>query len=206
MNFKLIDQVLDIAIASLLYGSEVWLPLAFAFYVATYDGKPDRKISGDCQSATPLVPQTPSQTTTALPLSTPSTESPIATVEKSTVEKPAAKKPAAKKPAAKESVLNKSTLNQSVTPKLALQQGETPNQNRISTTAVPEMICEPVDWKKWKASDLRKASIAKICGVRMTPIGSHRKLSKADLIAQYEQNLKRFTKLPVPSSDHHKTA
>lgn len=60
-----------------------------------------------------------------------------------------------------------------------------------------KIVCEPVDWKKWKVGDLRKANIAKTCGVRIRPIGSRRNLSKADLIAQYEQQLKRFTKAPV---------
>ncbi len=68
-----------------------------------------------------------------------------------------------------------------------------------STCAVEpiEIICEPVNWKNWKVGDLRKASIAKTCGVRTRPIGSRRNLSKADLIAQYEQQLKRFTKAPA---------
>ncbi|MGD1864580.1 MAG: hypothetical protein ACFB0D_08495 [Phormidesmis sp.] len=60
------------------------------------------------------------------------------------------------------------------------------------STAV--IVCEPVDWKKWKVADLRKASIANICGVRTRPIGSRRNLPKADLIAQYKQQLKRLTK------------
>ncbi|MEM8504001.1 MAG: hypothetical protein AAF716_12710 [Cyanobacteria bacterium P01_D01_bin.1] len=60
-----------------------------------------------------------------------------------------------------------------------------------------KITCEPVNWKKWKVGDLRKANIAKTCGVRIRPIGSRRNLSKADLIAQYEQQLKRFTKAPV---------
>lgn len=72
---------------------------------------------------------------------------------------------------------------------------------KISEAPISQpIICEPVNWKKWKAADLRKASIAKVCGVRMTPIGSRRKLTKADLIAQYEQNLKRLTRSPMPLS------
>lgn len=60
-------------------------------------------------------------------------------------------------------------------------------------SVLPEIICEPVNWKKWKVGDLRKANITRVCGVRVSPIGSKRKLLKADLIAQYEQNLKRMT-------------
>lgn len=60
-----------------------------------------------------------------------------------------------------------------------------------------EIVCEPVNWKQWKVGDLRKASIAKTCGVRTRPVGSRRNLSKGDLIAQYEQQLKRFTKAPT---------
>ncbi len=60
-----------------------------------------------------------------------------------------------------------------------------------------KITCEPVNWKKWKVSDLRKANIARTCGVRTRPIGSRRNLTKADLIAQYEQQLKRFTKAPA---------
>lgn len=59
--------------------------------------------------------------------------------------------------------------------------------------APPEISCEPVNWKKWKVGDLRKANIVRACGVRISPIGSSRKLLKADLIAQYEQNLRRMT-------------
>ena len=68
-----------------------------------------------------------------------------------------------------------------------------------STCAVEpiEITCEPVNWKSWKVGDLRKANIAQTCGVRIRPIGSRRNLPKADLIAQYEQQLKRFTKAPA---------
>lgn len=59
-----------------------------------------------------------------------------------------------------------------------------------------EIVCVPVDWTKWRVADLRKASLAKVCGVRTRPIGSRRNLKKADLIAQYEQQLKRFTQVP----------
>jgi len=60
-----------------------------------------------------------------------------------------------------------------------------------------KITCEPINWKQWKVGDLRKASIARTCGVRTRPIGSRRNLPKADLIAQYEQQLKRFTKAPA---------
>lgn len=70
----------------------------------------------------------------------------------------------------------------------------------LGDLAASEIVCEPVDWKMWKASDLRKTTIAKTCGVRTRPVGSSRNLSKADLIAQYEQQLKRFTQHPVTTS------
>ncbi len=63
------------------------------------------------------------------------------------------------------------------------------------------IACEPVNWKKWKVSDLRAANIAKECGVKTQPIGSRRNLTKADLIAQYEQNLRRLTKAPPKQAD-----
>ncbi|EDX86556.1 hypothetical protein S7335_4261 [Synechococcus sp. PCC 7335] len=63
-----------------------------------------------------------------------------------------------------------------------------------------QIVCEPVDWKQWKVSDLRKASVAKTCGVRTRPIGSRRNLPKPDLIAQYKQQLKRLTKVPTIAS------
>ncbi len=58
------------------------------------------------------------------------------------------------------------------------------------------IACEPVNWKQWKVADLRRASIAQVCGVRIRPIGSPRHLPKSDLIAQYEQQLRRLTKTP----------
>lgn len=70
----------------------------------------------------------------------------------------------------------------------------------LSYSAASEIVCEPVNWKVWKVSDLRKADIAETCRVRTHSIGSSRKLSKADLIAQYEQQLKRFAKLPATDS------
>ena len=63
----------------------------------------------------------------------------------------------------------------------------------VPSPTPPPIVCEPVNWKKWKVGELRQASITSVCGVRTTPIGSKRKLKKADLIAQYEQNLKRMT-------------
>lgn len=70
----------------------------------------------------------------------------------------------------------------------------TPPKTAQSESPLLEIVCEPVDWKKWRVADLRRANIAKICGVRTKPIGSKRNLRKVDLIAQYEQQLKRLTK------------
>lgn len=67
----------------------------------------------------------------------------------------------------------------------------------VKPSTETDIVCEPVNWKLWRVADLRKASVAKACGVRTRPIGSRRNLLKADLIAQYQQNLKRLTK-PAP--------
>ncbi len=75
------------------------------------------------------------------------------------------------------------------------QKGQEQNIWEPATSA--SIVCEPVNWKRWKVADLRKASIAKVCGVRIRPIGSRRNLSKADLIAQYEQQMRRLTKSPT---------
>ncbi len=51
------------------------------------------------------------------------------------------------------------------------------------------IACEPINWKQWKVADLRQASLAKSFGVSTRVEGSRRNLPKADLIAQYEENL-----------------
>ena len=102
--------------------------------------------------------------------------------------------------------VSKSVVSKSVVSKSVVSKSVVSKQTTISAAPVPllpptvvptpetlPIVCKPVNWKKWKVSELRQASIAKACGVRTTPIGSKRKLKKADLIAQYEQNLKRMT-------------
>ncbi|MGC1309684.1 MAG: hypothetical protein WA885_20875 [Phormidesmis sp.] len=127
----------------------------------------------------------------------------IATREKSVVDKgtlkqaitdtSVAEKPVAEKPVAEKSVAEKPVTVQNALPLTK----PTGSIEIIVNTAEPqEITCEPVNWKKWKVADLRKASICSACGVRIKPIGSSRNLPKANLIAQYEQNLKRFTKRP----------
>ncbi len=104
----------------------------------------------------------------------------------------------------KDTVSNRSVVqtkdNTSKTTK-ALPIGKPPTPILTYPTEPVQITCEPINWKKWKVSDLRKANLAKICGVRTRPIGSRRNLTKTDLIAQYEQQLKRFTKSPKTQED-----
>lgn len=174
MTFKLIDQALTAAISLLIYGSEFWFTLAFVLYVATHDSKKLEKTLPVAK----LVAKTPA-------------------FEKDSFEKDSfiavqAISVSEKAPSAK--VFSEKSLSpKALSPKISAA--------KISEAPISQpIICEPVNWKKWKAADLRKASTAKVCGVRMTPIGSRRKLTKADLIAQYEQNLKRLTRSPMPLS------
>ena len=116
-----------------------------------------------------------------------------APAEKKMVEEVAAKKIADKK-----TLSNKIISKKLAKPALinsAVVQTEKSEAEVSVEAAYPKIICEPIDWKKWKVADLRKASIAKVCGVRTRPIGSKRNLRKVDLIAQYEQQLKRLTKV-----------
>ncbi len=176
MTLKLIDQILTAAISLLVYGSEFWFTLAFTLYVATHNPeKQEKTLPVAKPPAFEKDSFIPAQAVSSRAISV--SEKTLSTKvfsEKSLSPKVASPKPLSAKISSKK-ISSQKTLSQPIT-------------------------CEPVNWKKWKAADLRKASIAKACGVRMTPIGSRRKLTKADLIAQYEQNLKRLTRSPMPSS------
>ena len=128
--------------------------------------------------------------------------------QRSAMRSPARQQPASQARVAPQKVLapEKSVIRE---PSAQTRQSAQPAASQAATlraiAARPAIACEPVNWKLWKVSDLRKANIAKVCGVRVRPIGARRTLRKADLIAQYEQQLKRFTKrsseglVPQPS-------
>ncbi len=158
MTINFIDQVLNIAIAALVYGSEIWFTYAFSLYVATH------KLESSKQPAQ-------KKTQTLLPAKAPDLSTNLSQRE-----------------APRQAIEPKVTASPATTVKVP--------SNTPVHSGIQQITCEPVNWKKWKVNDLRKASIACVCGVKATPIGSRRKLTKADLIAQYEQNLKRMTKLP----------
>jgi hypothetical protein len=87
---------------------------------------------------------------------------------------------------------NQSTL----LPKVFKPINSPPLRKVRTPTRQPAITCAPVNWQQWKVSDLRKANIAQACGVKTRPVGSRRTLTKADLVAQYQQNLKRLTQAP----------
>lgn len=173
MNIKLIDQILNVAIASLIYGSEMWFVCAFSLYVV-----------GRSKEAK----TTPVRTKIRTDLSKQKTGDVQISITPSAEAEPVIVVSAQK--AVPETTPEQSTFN--LSSKTPVQ----PVKVAGNKAALQAIACEPVDWKKWKVGDLRKANIAKVCGVRSRPIGSRRTLTKADLIAQYEQNLKRLTKSP----------
>ncbi|MEL6553703.1 MAG: hypothetical protein AAFQ63_09635 [Cyanobacteria bacterium J06621_11] len=107
-------------------------------------------------------------------------------------EKTVAKAAASKKTISQKTISQK-TIQQALINSKADQTEDSEATSKVRTAHL-KITCEPIDWKKWKVADLRKASIANVCGVRTRPIGSKRNLRKVDLIAQYEQQLKRLTK------------
>ena len=174
MTIQFIDQVLNIAISSLVYGSEIWLAYAFSRFVATHELESlkqpaERKQRVSSTAATARL-ASPSQKE----IKPPTIETEGTASRKTTAKKTA---PRTKQPEARPAAIS------------PVPQVRPPLQQ-------PQITCEPVNWKKWKVNDLRRASIARACNVKSTPVGSRRKLTKADLIAQYEQNLKRMTKQP----------
>ena len=175
MTIQFIDQVLNIAISSLVYGSEIWLAYVFSLFVATHQLE---SLKQPAERKTQRVSSTAATARLASPsqkeIKPPSIETKVTVSRKTTAKKTASR---TKRPEARP--VDISPVSQ-VRPPLQQQQ----------------ITCEPVNWKKWKVNDLRRASIARACNVKSTPVGSRRKLTKADLIAQYEQNLKRMTKQP----------
>ncbi|MGB3769312.1 MAG: hypothetical protein WA947_22365 [Phormidesmis sp.] len=150
MTIHSVEQILDGAIALLLYGSGGWLSCSLVTFVATRQVvKPDDAIAEAALSD--AVGSVVSQETVLI--------------------------------AANETIFIE------VMPEIVSE--VLPNTG--FAVEAPPMVCQPVNWKKWKVGELRQASMTRVCGVRISPIGSSRKLAKADLIAQYEQALKRMT-------------
>lgn len=241
MTIKLIDDALNIAIAGLMYGSEIWLTGAFVLYVLRARERKLRKASSAILRPGITITIQPSETPIEAPIKT-SVAGPIeASSEEQTLEalplefsefvlgaQPVVEgiqsiedtQPTVKaQPVVKESAEKRVSITPQVTetviaiPPLVVSQKAASKKAVSKTKTVPpvivrpKIVCEPVDWKRWKVGDLRKASTYKACGVRIRPIGSRRNLPKMDLIAQYEQNLKRLTKKPpLLTVKHDKTA
>ena len=163
MTIQSIEQVLDGAIALLMYGSGTWLSYSLVTFVVTR--------SKDSINRRAI-------TQTKVQLALPQANSSVV------------------EPDLKESFEESDSeglISIEVTP-VDRQIPMLPPAPVVQPIPVtPLIVCEPVNWRKWKVGELRQASITQVCGVRTTPIGSSRKLKKADLIAQYEQNLKRMT-------------
>ncbi|MEL7351465.1 MAG: hypothetical protein AAF171_25235 [Cyanobacteria bacterium P01_A01_bin.116] len=224
MTIQLLDQALNNAIALLIYGSEFWLAVSFSLYLARRIAKASKKSSNTHPHPTkqpttqptepspnspPLKPSgisvsityaaADSQPQPALPIadkSSTQTASEQTNSEQTAPEQNTdLKAPAV--PVNPSKALTSKTIRPKVTnPKISKPRTEIPKTLTPPKTINNNISCEPVNWKQWKVGDLRKASLYKACGVRIRPIGSRRNLPKADLIAQYEQNLKRLTRLP----------
>ncbi|MGD1899672.1 MAG: hypothetical protein ACFB16_22345 [Phormidesmis sp.] len=184
MTLNAIDQALDVVLTGLVYGSGTWLACTFGFYLVTRRRK---------QKAPPLL--APSARAAAVEQGMDCTRQTVDSVPsiEIIIEQPPAPQQAFshRKAATVVAWVPEETVSPKESPEEAVEEATT------QKVAQPlKIACEPVDWKKWKVADLRKASVAKVCGVRTRPIGSRRNLPKADLIAQYEQQLKRLTKLP----------
>jgi len=150
MTIHSVEQILDGAIALLLYGSGGWLSCSLVAFVATRQVvKPDDAVGS---AAAEEAVSTASKKATS--------------VEVTSIE----------------------VIHETISKGLPKELPEI-----AFAVEAPPMVCQPVNWKKWKVGELRQASITRVCGVRISPIGSSRKLAKADLIAQYEQALKRMT-------------
>lgn len=190
MAFHSIDQALTVMLTGLIYGSGAWLACTFGFYVVTQQrkAKATRPVFLLAPAAELSVAETfrvrDSLSEDRLPIETfvedkePSIEPSI----EHAIEQPCVSVAAA---AAERSVVD--VVKISVERETDCATG----QRFVSSI---EIVCEPVDWKKWRVADLRKASVAGACGVRTRAVGSRRNLLKADLIVQYKQQLKRLTK------------
>ena len=174
MTIQSVEQALDSAIALLMYGSGAWFSYSLLAFIITRPRKTVKETTVKTESS-----YTGSISIEVMPRLMPREESKEKSVEE-WVEKPTEK-------SVKHSSIEV-TVPAAKTPAVPVPLLLPP---AVPAPAPLPIVCEPVNWKKWKVDELRQASIAEVCGVRTSPIGSSRKLKKADLIAQYEQNLKR---------------
>jgi hypothetical protein len=226
MNIKLIDQGLNVAIASLIYGTEVWFLLSFSLYIAKRQTAKRHAQAASLASlaSSHLVSSQADKETVSTPKAlTRAIESPVETYQ--SPEKGSIQISITQPVAIQESVtiqesvaIQKSVaIQESVVEHESVAEHKSVEHKAVARKYKPKatehqvhyqtISCEPVNWKQWKVSDLRAANMARACGVKIRPIGSRRNLTKADLIAQYEQNLKRLTKSPPKQAiSHRKTA
>lgn len=209
MTLNSIDQALNVVLTGLIYGSGTWLACAFGMHIITRRQKIKPKpvlLLAPCEADTEVKTfdqqDVPAKEESCAEDKEPSIEiiieQPLPVTFGQPVAQPVIKAVESLADAKKE---EEPEEKEDVT----VQSLPSPMEMSPAEVASTEIVCEPVDWKKWKVTDLRRASIAKVCGVRTRPIGSRRNLLKADLIAQYEQQLKRLTKVP-PNSVHAKAA
>ena len=177
MTIQSVEQALDSAIALLIYGSGAWFSYSLLAFVITRPQKAAKRTTVEMDSVS-----TGSISIEVIPR---------LMLKESFVETSAVEK-SVKKP--------KEISIETSVEKIAEKPVDKPVDKPVKSPLieVPKhaplpVVCEPMNWKKWKVDELRQASIAKACGVRTSPIGSSRKLKKADLVAQYEQNLRRTT-------------
>jgi hypothetical protein len=220
MNIKLIDQGLNIAIAGLIYGTEAWFLCAFSLYVAARRAKANAAASLSSES---LSSESLSSESSLTSLSLESSEAPavadqsLFSESSSMVESDKAveipvndeiskkMEPGILEISIVHAVPARASVVETQFTEAQFAEAQFTEAHRSDRKLIPEAIaCEPVNWKKWKLSDLRATNIAKECGVKTQPIGSRRNLNKADLVAQYEQNLKRLTKAPPKQADREK--
>jgi len=220
MTLDSIDQALNVVLAGLIYGSSAWLACAFSFFVLSQRRK--RKVARPMLLLAPAAEETAVETFTAVCSEDVGTKEALWVEDEEpcieiTIAQPLLIAPIAQKglpveqlvSGLEESLIEENLVEEGLVETGLVETGlveenlaEAVNECVVEAflgTPSPssvEIVCEPVNWRKWKVADLRKASIAKICGVRTRPIGSRRNLLKADLIAQYEQQLKRLTKAP----------
>ncbi|MEL6937712.1 MAG: hypothetical protein AAFO84_00800 [Cyanobacteria bacterium J06598_1] len=210
MTINLIDYALNVALTGLIYGSEIWIVCAFGTYLVTHTRKSKAINQNNNQKHVQKHTHQPEIEVDCVPgieiiIEQAPTEQSV--VKKSTARfavQPPQTQHQKQQPALiplLPTVLPLSAEKAATPPSVPAKSVSMPTElvsTAIVSTAIAstEIICEPVNWKQWKVADLRKASVANVCGVRIRPIGSKRNLPKADLIAQYKQQLKRFTKQP----------
>ncbi|MEL7070960.1 MAG: hypothetical protein AAGN15_20270 [Cyanobacteria bacterium J06581_3] len=188
MTLSAIDQALDFALAGILFGSVTWIAAAFSIFVVTHKRKQKRTSTLAALPAARVKPMLAPASVPLLQLESASV--PLLQAEPLQVE-PLQVEPGIEIIIEQQTPkVHSSQLHSSQPPSVSAPAPKT----QKPTVQKLEIVCEPVNWKKWKVADLRKASFAKSFGVRTRPIGSKRNLPKADLIAQYEQQLKRLTK------------